>query len=474
MIAVRLASSFVAAVLVCAAVPLGALQDSGPPRILLDQSPRAIEYQLQRLSDDRLVRVERRADDPRYVPVYYALLMRPAMPDDIREEALVALASLEKTTRAAVLLAALQRSAGVEAAVPLLRLMMSTPSDLHEERPRFEAALALPDASTFALRGAYAALLLGGTDPGVLWETAAARGHRSHYLLALSSLPSSGAESARRAARTYVDSSLRAGNDEERVAAIRAVPVVYEAADAFRMLAAEVARGGTADGMTAAVAGLELISRDAWPVTEIEPLASALTARIAAMPADERLAQSDQIAFAQRLTESLPADRATPIRARLRSLGVRVVRIRAIPEQVAFDVRWFVAQAGTPVQIVLVNPDAMPHNVVVSLPGSLEKVGTAAGTMSIPDDPAARAFVPDLPEVLHATRLVRQNETDRLTFTAPTEPGEYVFACTFPGHWLRMYGVMLVVPSLEAWEAKPVIPIDPMTKQPFAEAAADR
>jgi hypothetical protein len=30
-----------------------------------------------------------------------------------------------------------------------------------------------------------------------------------------------------------------------------------------------------------------------------------------------------------------------------------------------------------------------------------------------------------------------------------------------------MYGVMLVVPDLEAWEASPTVPIDPMTQLPF-------
>ena len=30
-----------------------------------------------------------------------------------------------------------------------------------------------------------------------------------------------------------------------------------------------------------------------------------------------------------------------------------------------------------------------------------------------------------------------------------------------------MYGVMLVVDKLDAWEANPTVPIDPMTKQPF-------
>ena len=85
----------------------------------------------------------------------------------------------------------------------------------------------------------------------------------------------------------------------------------------------------------------------------------------------------------------------------------------------------------------------------------------------MPTDPDAKAFVPDLPAVLQSTKLVREGETERLGFTAPSAPGEYIFVCTFPGHWVRMYGVMLVVESLEAFEAKPTVPMDPMTKQPF-------
>jgi azurin len=116
---------------------------------------------------------------------------------------------------------------------------------------------------------------------------------------------------------------------------------------------------------------------------------------------------------------------------------------------------------------VLVNPDAMPHNVVIGRPGAVEAIGTAAASMAPSPDPAVKPYVPALPSVLFSTRLVQQGESERLVFTAPTEPGAYVFLCTFPGHWLRMYGVMLVVPDIGAWEASPTVPIDPMTKQPF-------
>ena len=50
-----------------------------PPRILLDQPLRAVEYQLGRLTNDELARVERKDSDVRYRPVYFALLTRKGL-----------------------------------------------------------------------------------------------------------------------------------------------------------------------------------------------------------------------------------------------------------------------------------------------------------------------------------------------------------------------------------------------------------
>jgi azurin len=220
----------------------------------------------------------------------------------------------------------------------------------------------------------------------------------------------------------------------------------------------------------AAVSALQRIPESQWPAAGVEPLTRALVASVAALPAEGRTepAALDALQFGERLATTLPDDPRRTIRRDLRAIGVQVVRITALPEKLSFDVKWFAVEAGKAVQIVLFNPDAMPHNLLVSKPGSLEAVGTAGGAMPMPTDPAAKAFVPDLPAVLFSTKLVKEGETERLGFTAPKEPGEYVFVCTFPGHWVRMYGVMLVVENLEAWEAKPTVPIDPMTKQPFS------
>jgi uncharacterized protein len=63
-------------------------------------------------------------------------------------------------------------------------------------------------------------------------------------------------------------------------------------------------------------------------------------------------------------------------------------------------------------------------------------------------DPAGikQHFVPRSSKVMHATKLVDPQATAVLRFKAPTEPGEYPYVCTFPGHWVIMNGVMDVKP----------------------------
>ena len=84
-------------------------QQPEPPHILLDQSLRAVEYQLNRLTNDELTRVERRPDDPKYRPVYVALLTRKGMTKAFRDEALAALVKMDQHSPTRVLLEALAR-----------------------------------------------------------------------------------------------------------------------------------------------------------------------------------------------------------------------------------------------------------------------------------------------------------------------------------------------------------------------------
>ena len=92
---------------ILAVAPGAAAQDA--PRILLNQPIRAVEYQLDRLSNDELVLVERKGDDVRYRPVYMALLTRKGVAPQFRDESLAALSKMDKSSQSRVLLEALSR-----------------------------------------------------------------------------------------------------------------------------------------------------------------------------------------------------------------------------------------------------------------------------------------------------------------------------------------------------------------------------
>jgi putative heme-binding domain-containing protein len=112
-----------------------------------------------------------------------------------------------------------------------------------------------------------------------------------------------------------------------------------------------------------------------------------------------------------------------------------------------------VVEVGKPVEIILINDDLMPHNLLVVMPGAAEEIGTTAEKMPPEPDAQGRLYVPDSPRVLHATRMVDPGQQAKLSFTAPDEPGDYQYVCTFPGHWRRMLGTLAVVTDVEAYLA---------------------
>jgi azurin len=105
------------------------------------------------------------------------------------------------------------------------------------------------------------------------------------------------------------------------------------------------------------------------------------------------------------------------------------------------------ARPGGRLRIVLKNTGKLPktamaHNFVLLTRGTnpksfVDKSSAAQETGFI---------VPALREqVIAATALVGSGETGEVTFDAPAEAGEYVFVCTFPGHFnLGMKGLLIV------------------------------
>jgi azurin len=461
-----------------------AAQDA--PRVLLDQSPRAVEYQLGRLSNDQLVRVERRDTDDKYRPVYAAILTRKGMARPFRAEAVAALVKMGGASATRVLLDALAKVAAddTQNAGGLLDLLLEQPADTLRPQREMLAQAGTDATEPAVLRGVYGGLMIADGDPAPAWQAAAKRdGHLVELLRSVSHLGKS--VELRAALFTPIAALLaETRNPGIRVAAVEALAWTRRDSGTFDILAREIrppspalgvtlnpskGQGSDAESRAAAISAVQLLPKQVWTPATIEPLARAIVAMVRETPSDRRTEPStiDALQLGERLAALLPEGPRLDVRRELRALGVQVVRIETVPEQMLFDLKWFAVQAGKPVQIVLANPDTMPHNLVVGQPGSLQEVGTKGGMMPPPSDPDAKAYIPDTPLVLQATRLINGGETERLTFTAPAKPGEYVYLCTFPGHFVRMYGVMLVVPDLEAWEAKPTVPADPLTNKPF-------
>jgi putative membrane-bound dehydrogenase-like protein len=122
-----------------------------------------------------------------------------------------------------------------------------------------------------------------------------------------------------------------------------------------------------------------------------------------------------------------------------------VLRLGVVPDQMKFDRIELAATAGQLVDLVFTNADVMPHNVLLGMPGSLDTIGAAADAL-LADGAraAAQQYVPEIPQVLVFTSLVQPGQSVTVQFRAPSEPGDYPFVCTFPGHWRVMNGVLHV------------------------------
>ena len=139
-------------------------------------------------------------------------------------------------------------------------------------------------------------------------------------------------------------------------------------------------------------------------------------------------------------------------------MTVRLVRIGTVEDEMRYDRPYFAVQAGRPVQIVLENDDMMAHNLLIVKPGTLKEVAEAGLAAGPNNGYQGKPYVPENENVLFASGLIPAFQKEVLTFTAPTEAGEYPFVCTFPQHWSRMYGVMVVVDDLEKWQQNRFLP----------------
>jgi uncharacterized protein len=120
------------------------------------------------------------------------------------------------------------------------------------------------------------------------------------------------------------------------------------------------------------------------------------------------------------------------------------IRLSVTSGEMKFDKSELTVQPGQLVEIVFTNPDTMQHNFVLGAPGSLQAIGAAADELARGPSGLAQQYVPQMQQVIFYTKLVEPGETFTVQFKAPTQPGQYPYVCTFPGHWRIMNGVLTV------------------------------
>jgi len=431
--------------------PIRAAEEPAKKALFLPKSPTAAAYVLGRLSNKELI------EAPRSEFVYVALLQRKGLERKYRAEALEGLAKARSTdslTELIVGLRALDQKG--EDSEPVLRdlvviLLQTKPADLAARRGELEK-LAGDAQLPLTRQMAYAALITADGSVDKIWPQVESDSRKLSDVLL--SIPLLRDASLRAALYPKVEPLLhKAEPAEVRRAAIAAIAVVPgHDAETFNTLAALVKSGTERD---AAVASLQRLPRKSWPQEQAALLIGSLIAYLQSVPVEKRTEPEviSAIQFATDLATLLPPDRAAAIGKTLRAIGVSVFVVRTIPEQMLYDKTLIVVEAGKPVAIMLINDDAMPHNLVVVTPGAMEEIGTVAEKMPPEPDAQGRHYTPDSPKILHASKLVEPGQQTKLSFIAPEVPGDYQYVCTFPGHWRRMNGTLAVVQDVEAYLA---------------------
>jgi azurin len=106
-----------------------------------------------------------------------------------------------------------------------------------------------------------------------------------------------------------------------------------------------------------------------------------------------------------------------------------------------YDASEIHVKAGDKVKITLTNDGtdaAMVHNVVICKPEDADTIATMGMTAGM-----AKNFVPEDKKVVASTKLAQPGKKVEVSFKAPAK-GEYIFMCTYPGHYKQMRGKFIV------------------------------
>jgi glucose/arabinose dehydrogenase/azurin len=242
-----------------------------------------------------------------------------------------------------------------------------------------------------------------------------------------------------------------------RAAAIAGLPLTgAENAKANFKLLAKVLTDGP--DRTAAARAIVQLPRDSWDKATGGPAAEAVLAWAGKVPEKDRTGQDfvETVKAGNDLAGLLPAADATKVRKSLRSLSVAVFVVRTVREQMRYDTPRLVVEAGKPFEVIMENDDFMPHNIVFVQPGTRQQVAEA-----LQNDPPTkldkkgRAYYNDKDKrIIDGCKLLEPGQKETIKITAPKKEGTYEYVCTFPGHWMVMWGTLVVTKDVDAYLQK--------------------
>jgi len=443
------------------------LKAIGAHQPLAADNPAGLNYLINTLNTAEMLKL------PGTIPTLSALVERKDATDSDRLNALSELAKKSGTGRVAQLFALFESKLDSDetAQAGFAHLLTWQPrSELKSERDRL-AKLALSARAPDVRQAAWAAVAIADNSFDSVWKESAQS--PSTFADMLNGIPFLNDSDLRTKPYDRVQPLLNspltppltpaswtlAGGDEREIrrAAIHALATMNRSPDAiFTALAALIKHG---EEVPAAAQALRVLSPSVWPKVPAATADAALglVAWAKTVPVSDRTSEDyiETVQLAGDLAASLPAPPSAGFQKELHSLRVPVFVIRTVREQMRYDTPRLVVEAGQPFEIRFENVDFMPHNLVIVRPGTREKVGLASARMKPDDlDGEGRAFIPESSDILAATRLIEPHEKTALKLTAPTDEGDYEYFCTYPGHYLIMWGQLIVTRNVDTYLEK--------------------
>lgn len=386
--------------------------------------------------------------------VLYAKLGRRSYDIVKRDGIINDLMKLHKTERVSEILANLERldsQSNDGAANELLKVLVITPApELLKSRAAL-ASLAGKATRGPARKGAWAGIIIADGKTDVVWSEAKEGKDREALIQAIPLV----ADLALRAqfqsklaelAGTASGSTLRG--------TLAALPLMGapNAKQNFPILAKYLIEGRERN---AAASAINALPRDSWDKAQAATVAQSILDYAKKLDAASRTKQEFLELNQLGMEMASLADNAA-VRKELRGLGVPVFIIKTVREQMRYDTQRIVVEKGKPFEIIVENADVMPHNLVVVDPEKHMEVGTS--TLAMPPDKKdkqGRAYMPDDKKfrIYEATKLLEPEQKEKIALKGINKEGTYEYVCTFPGHFMIMWGQLVVTSDVDAYLA---------------------